>query len=841
MASKNLQDPSIPDLTTAKGNNVFHTVDPDDITDSPDGSSLRANWDQMANYSNSSRGLIKIVDKAGTFFTDLATAHAYVQSYTVSVISNESFSNGIYLFTVPNGAIFKQAHQFLQSSAAYIIDELGLISAYGDDAFLNNNGNSVFKNCSFDTFAFNSSSGNNTFGNCSFDDDSFASASGNNTFGTITVGNNFLNAASGVNTIENISLTSSGNIFAGYSTGRFYLNGAIGASTAQNYANFFLSSTASIFAKRENLTNNAGGMEGDLAIAKVNGATVFFGEFGSLQDVTDIGNTTDNEVDFIGETDGFYKVRIGNDGTGSGDGNGSVQVYDDNNNSAVEIRGTNGIKVHNSDYSVSLFEVIRDDGVDIDKVKYKGTEIENTVNKDATGGYAGLTLFKINFKNVLNTFTSFFTNSNTAARTYTFQDRNGTIADDTDLALKAPLASPSFTGTPISTTAAYGTNTTQIATTAFVLNNSVSLNALGYNVKNYGLVGDGVTDDRAALNTLLNTTAPTGSTIYFPPGTYLIGSNIAISNKQFNFDGAFATIKNNGNYILFNITSTVDLASKWKVTNLYFTGTGTGANQYAFYFSSKSGSFVINNCTFSSLGGGGIAVAGTNINSYLGGLIICCKFYSNTVGIDSLNLGEYLQILGCDFYSNTTAISTVAGNILIDGNNINYNGTGIRVNAGPNDSHGIISNNNINHNSTYGIDINGITLGMTVSNNHIYANNPFRIKDSTGVTISGGHLDVNSYILDTNIGLIFRDVRFPGAYTNTITLTGTAPFYVNCFGLTGLIATDADNFISAGTPPNGTLVSNGGTTLTSTDTIDGLTLIQIVRLLKNKGLLNYNP
>jgi hypothetical protein len=58
---------------------------------------------------------------------------------------------------------------------------------------------------------------------------------------------------------------------------------------------------------------------------------------------------------------------------------------------------------------------------------------EVTTNKDASGGYAGLTLFKINFKNAANTFTSFFTNSNTAARTYTFPDRTGTIADDTDI------------------------------------------------------------------------------------------------------------------------------------------------------------------------------------------------------------------------------------------------------------------------------------------------------------------------------------------------------------------------------------------------------------------------
>lgn len=53
--------------------------------------------------------------------------------------------------------------------------------------------------------------------------------------------------------------------------------------------------------------------------------------------------------------------------------------------------------------------------------------------KDASGGYVGLTLFKINFKNTLNTFTSFFVNANTAARTYTFPDRDGTMADGTDI------------------------------------------------------------------------------------------------------------------------------------------------------------------------------------------------------------------------------------------------------------------------------------------------------------------------------------------------------------------------------------------------------------------------
>jgi len=56
-----------------------------------------------------------------------------------------------------------------------------------------------------------------------------------------------------------------------------------------------------------------------------------------------------------------------------------------------------------------------------------------TADKDASNGYPGLTLFKINFKNVAGTFTSFFTNSNTAARTYTFPDKDGTVAMTSDV------------------------------------------------------------------------------------------------------------------------------------------------------------------------------------------------------------------------------------------------------------------------------------------------------------------------------------------------------------------------------------------------------------------------
>ena len=70
-----------------------------------------------------------------------------------------------------------------------------------------------------------------------------------------------------------------------------------------------------------------------------------------------------------------------------------------------------------------------------------------SVVRDGSGGVAGLTLFKLNLRNALNTLTSFLVNSNTVARTYTLQDRDGTLADNTDLALKANAANPTFTGT----------------------------------------------------------------------------------------------------------------------------------------------------------------------------------------------------------------------------------------------------------------------------------------------------------------------------------------------------------------------------------------------------------
>lgn len=69
--------------------------------------------------------------------------------------------------------------------------------------------------------------------------------------------------------------------------------------------------------------------------------------------------------------------------------------------------------------------------------------------KDASGGVAGLTLFKIGFMNALGTFKSFFTNANTTARTYTFQDKDGTIAHLSDVVDIATATHTTATAQPM--------------------------------------------------------------------------------------------------------------------------------------------------------------------------------------------------------------------------------------------------------------------------------------------------------------------------------------------------------------------------------------------------------
>ena len=129
----------------------------------------------------------------------------------------------------------------------------------------------------------------------------------------------------------------------------------------------------------------------------------------------------------------------------------------------------------------------------------------------------------------------------------------------------------------------------------------------------------------------------------------------------------------------------------------------------------------IKNCYFTKfLGKSGVYVTQT-VGDHNTLTVSNCTFKDNNIGVECAEKGEFVNITNnCKFKGNKQAITISCGNVSVIGNNINNNIVGISLLAGSNDSHGIIANNNINHNTGYGLYIDGIGSGETISANHIY-------------------------------------------------------------------------------------------------------------------------
>ena len=144
------------------------------------------------------------------------------------------------------------------------------------------------------------------------------------------------------------------------------------------------------------------------------------------------------------------------------------------------------------------------------------------------------------------------------------------ISNKPDLSLYAPKVSPALTGVPTAPTASAGTNTTQIATTAFVnsaVDSAKSTSLAGYGItdaytkteinqllytvtpENYGAAGDGATDDTAAVQNAIDYSiahkvpfrGKTGAVYLISKPIQIVMSESGAFYGAFDFDGS--TIK----------------------------------------------------------------------------------------------------------------------------------------------------------------------------------------------------------------------------------------------------------------------------------------------------------
>jgi hypothetical protein len=211
-------------------------------------------------------GLIKIVDLNGDFFTDLATAIIWIEQFfsDPTIITDKSFNDNIFFFTVPCFTVMDQADGFLNNSTASFIDSFGLITEFqGGSVFYQNNAKHIFKDIFFNVVeAFTDSELDCECNDFSMD---------------------------------------SNTAFASNTTGTFKIKRNIDPTAASS--GFFYSSTATILASAKLYTSNAGLIDSSLEQAIANGCNVQFEGINSsgIKGGDIPSATTTNLIDYIGD------------------------------------------------------------------------------------------------------------------------------------------------------------------------------------------------------------------------------------------------------------------------------------------------------------------------------------------------------------------------------------------------------------------------------------------------------------------------------------------------------------------------------------------------------------
>ena len=263
------------------------------------------------------------------------------------------------------------------------------------------------------------------------------------------------------------------------------------------------------------------------------------------------------------------------------------------------------------------------------------------------------------------------------------------------------------------------------------------------NVKDFGAVGDGVTDDTAAVQAWLNI----GGTLYAPKGTYLISS--ALTGL------AGTTIMGAGWNTIFQLANTINPIS------MFTFGTGAAVCRVE-----------IHNCAFSGNKANNTAGHGITINSgYNANLFNCYinNFAGDGIRYAAATINSFQNyIRDCEIYANGGYGVNINSNLITDthvmNSDIGYNGTGGVYTQGSCSVRNSVVWGGGQANSI------GITLGYNSQvmdcaieghgKHGIYVNN-------TAVLISGNKIYANSYT-SANSGLYDGIYVAAGSY-GTIT------------------------------------------------------------------------
>jgi hypothetical protein len=363
----------------------------------------------------------------------------------------------------------------------------------------------------------------------------------------------------------------------------------------------------------------------------------------------------------------------------------------------------------------------------------------------------------------------------------------------------ASSARLNISGSAVVTGSIYINNGTLIGTASYALN-AKSNNV--YNVKDYGAVGDGTTNDTTAIQTAINAVKVAGfGTVYFPDGTFVITGSLTIpSNPQCDIslegEGSNITIikqTSNTNAIYFDMNDGSGWANDYQVAikSLAFKTSGQASTAIHVTYGTLQYSQHSN-----------ISVDINDVHIYSDG----SNYWNNGIVLESawnFRISNTMVIgkTGSSPYNGTgLEIRRMCVNGSINQSQFNFWKTGIFVNTVDYTSAGM-NTEGLFLDQIYMVPVN---YGVYVKGNKTFYNAPFNSNDWAGRPIAGrmvlfsfndSHIDsrdsgnalllenVQSHYISNNLmisdgtgSVVYGSNAYEGTFTgNTLFNAGSAP------------------------------------------------------------------
>lgn len=343
------------------------------------------------------------------------------------------------------------------------------------------------------------------------------------------------------------------------------------------------------------------------------------------------------------------------------------------------------------------------------------------------------------------------------------------------------------------------------------------LGPLACTLEMFGAVGDGVTDDTAALNLAVAAlNAETYKTLILNEKTYSIASATDVINNIDHVSvvgkGARSVLKHSHNSRLLETLTADDLY----FADFAIEGAGMAVNSSAVGLFVSGNGTRVRNITVRNEYTGIIAGGGLDI---MGGTYSDCRVEYATLGVHAAVSGTFN---GCQINQCTEGIKVSAGNVIFCGGDLIQNTTHITLeHVGASDAHGMFVGTNINH-GTYAVNIDDISQPHFFEGCHIYDAHILANGNQVPVVFNGGVIDVLS--VTNNDGQIrFNGTVINTAYFSAHTETGTGwTEYVNCIGQSGVLPSHVADRVQCAF----TFASDANDTLTAQESVAETLIVQ---------------